>query len=409
MRGAGGTERELEPSSVVRVRPLIALLVAVNLFAGAGAWRADAQLPTLPGQDPTTSTAPPSSDTTAPPVSDPPTGPDTTAVPGAGAEPEEGGDGGGTGTGGQSVPSEARRYIDSIRRSAPSDDEQLVRAQQALMEAGLTEFDAIQYAYGRFPVAGYARWSDDWLMPRWTGSMFRYHLGCDVLAAYGTPLRAVVDGVVQFGSSELGGLSVKVVEPDGTFYYYAHLAALPEGLVDGQDVTTGAIVGFVGDSGNARGGPPHVHFAIHPRGGDPVPPKPYLDQWVADAAAQLPELLAFAEGSRPRGLVATGLVRRLAADSAVGDPLPAAPSRTDLLFASSASPLGGALAMADALADTAARSVDWEAMAIEQQAFALAWEQEADRARGVLDPLVPETLRTAVDARIASTRTPARP
>ena len=63
----------------------------------------------------------------------------------------------------------------------------------------------------------------------------------------------------------------------------------------GTSVAQGQIVGFVGDSGNARGGPAHCHFEIHPRGGAAIDPKPILDRWTKEATAY-----AFALASSPK-------------------------------------------------------------------------------------------------------------
>ena len=183
------------------------------------------------------------------------------------------------------IPPDARRAISAIARTAPNDNGALVAGAAALEAAGVPHDDAVRLVYGRFPILGPARWSDDWYMPRWTGTLFRYHLGLDMVAAYGTPVAAPADGVARIATNALGGLTVRVVEPSGTFWYLAHLSGIADGVVDGSPVAVGQVVGYVGDSGNARGGVPHLHFAVHPNGGQPVPPKPIVDQWVADGAA----------------------------------------------------------------------------------------------------------------------------
>ena len=88
-----------------------------------------------------------------------------------------------------------------------------------------------------------------------------------------TPLIAVVDGRVKFSSNSLGGRSTHLYAADGTVYYYTHLEAHPSNISSGQYVTAGTVVGFLGNSGNARYTSPHLHFEIRP-GGVAVNPYP---------------------------------------------------------------------------------------------------------------------------------------
>ena len=80
-----------------------------------------------------------------------------------------------------------------------------------------------------------------------------------------------------------GGIAVWMRGSDGTSYYFAHLLERAEGLHVGQRVQIGTVLGYVGDTGNAQGGTPHLHFEIHPGGGAPVPPKPTVDAWLDEA------------------------------------------------------------------------------------------------------------------------------
>ncbi|KLR60450.1 Peptidase family M23 [Actinobacteria bacterium IMCC26207] len=129
-----------------------------------------------------------------------------------------------------------------------------------------------------FPVASEVEFIDSWGYPRMMGTpSAHWHQGTDIFATYGTPLIASENGTVaRIGTGTLGGNKLWVVGESGTEYYYAHLSAFAVGLSDGMRVTAGQLVGYVGDTGNARGTSPHLHFEIHPGGGDAVNPYPVL-------------------------------------------------------------------------------------------------------------------------------------
>lgn len=122
------------------------------------------------------------------------------------------------------------------------------------------------------PVPG-ASFINDWGFPRSGG---RTHKGTDVFAPFGTPIRAVAAGTVRLSNSSLGGITVWLNATDGNSYYFAHLQSYASGMATGATVAAGQTIGFVGDSGNARGGAPHLHFQVHPGGGGPVNPYPTL-------------------------------------------------------------------------------------------------------------------------------------
>ena len=122
----------------------------------------------------------------------------------------------------------------------------------------------------RCPVQGGAAFANTWGAPRSGG---RRHKGVDMFNARNTPLVAVVDGRVRFSSNSLGGLSTHVYSDAGVTYYYTHLESHPTNISSGQRVSAGTIVGYLGNSGNARYTSPHVHFEIRP-GGVAVNPYP---------------------------------------------------------------------------------------------------------------------------------------
>lgn len=113
------------------------------------------------------------------------------------------------------------------------------------------------------PVQGVA---DSDLQDTWgaTRSGGRHHEGIDIMADEGTPVRAVMSGEVVKGfHNDLGGVVVRVEGDDGNFYYYAHLKeGSVDGLTVGQRVEVGQQIGEVGDTGNAKGTPFHLHFGM---------------------------------------------------------------------------------------------------------------------------------------------------
>ena len=92
----------------------------------------------------------------------------------------------------------------------------------------------------------------------------RAHEAVDILAPRNTPIRAVEDGAIaKLFTSKAGGTTVYQFDPSGRFcYYYAHLESYAPGLHDGQHVSQGEVIGFVGTSGNAPPNTPHLHFAV---------------------------------------------------------------------------------------------------------------------------------------------------
>lgn len=125
------------------------------------------------------------------------------------------------------------------------------------------------------PVEGVAERN---LRSSWGGvrSGGRHHEGIDIFAPRGTRVLASTDGVVwREGTDPLGGLVVWVLGPAGQMHYYAHLDRRGPRHV-GDRVGVGDTLGYVGTTGNARGGPPHLHYGIYPRGGGPIDPYPLL-------------------------------------------------------------------------------------------------------------------------------------
>ena len=155
------------------------------------------------------------------------------------------------------------------------DGEYVLRAQPELLRGGRIVVTITTGPTLAFPVAGRdARIARSLFgAPRDAGR--RSHHGVDLFAPKGTPVVAAAPGIVRrVGETELGGNVVWLLDTRREqSLYYAHL--------DRQLVSTGDVVqvgdtlGLVGNTGNARNTPPHLHFGIYRRG--PVDPLPFID------------------------------------------------------------------------------------------------------------------------------------
>jgi murein DD-endopeptidase MepM/ murein hydrolase activator NlpD len=142
-----------------------------------------------------------------------------------------------------------------------------------------------------FPVRGIdpASVPDTFTDPR---GISRLHNAMDIMAPRGTPVLAVADGTVeQTGAGGAGGVAVYQRDHTGRYaYYYAHLDRLADGIEAGRPLRAGDVLGYVGTTGNAPAGAPHLHFAVYevgdsPRrwGGRPINPVPL---WARAAAGR---------------------------------------------------------------------------------------------------------------------------
>lgn len=99
------------------------------------------------------------------------------------------------------------------------------------------------------------------------------HTGLDFAAPTGTPIRAIAAGrVVSTGFDGPYGNKTVVRLPDGTELWFCHQSSIA--VHAGERVRPGEVIGEVGSTGNVTG--PHVHLEVHPGGGDPVDPMPWL-------------------------------------------------------------------------------------------------------------------------------------
>lgn len=118
--------------------------------------------------------------------------------------------------------------------------------------------------------------TDTWGASRSSG---RTHEGIDILAPRGTKVFSATDGLIaDLRNNKLGGKVIWVMGPGGSWHYYAHLDDHKRGLKTGDYVKKGDLLGYVGNTGNARHTAPHLHYGLYlnGKGRGAVNPYPYL-------------------------------------------------------------------------------------------------------------------------------------
>jgi peptidoglycan LD-endopeptidase LytH len=154
----------------------------------------------------------------------------------------------------------------------------LLRVQSELLRGGNCTLTIRNVASLEFPVAGVGTSAirSQFGVPRDGGR--RTHHGVDIFAARGTEVLATSRARVRRVDDRLlGGRVIWLEDPERDLYlYFAHLDT--QDVVEGAWVAPGDRIGTVGNTGNARTTPPHLHFGIYPRGERPIDPFPFLSQ-----------------------------------------------------------------------------------------------------------------------------------
>ena len=143
-----------------------------------------------------------------------------------------------------------------------------------------------------FPILGAASYTDDFGDPRGQGA----HEGNDIMAPRRAPVLAAEAGTIKFHTtSARAGCMLYLNGKSGTEYLYVHLnndltdgndnqgkcvpgVSYAKGLKDGAKVAAGQVIAYNGDSGDADGINPHLHFEVHPNGGGAVSPFQHLNK-----------------------------------------------------------------------------------------------------------------------------------
>jgi murein DD-endopeptidase MepM/ murein hydrolase activator NlpD len=168
----------------------------------------------------------------------------------------------------------------SITVDVDENAEYLLRLQPELLKSGSYTLEIVNGPSLSFPVKTSGRKRIESLFGVGRDANTRRHEGIDIFGPKHTPVVASADGVVtRVGENNLGGLVV-MMRPNGKNYtlYYAHLDK--QLAVEGQQVKTGDTLGLMGNTGNARTTPPHLHFGIY-TGGGAIDPLPFVNPEVA--------------------------------------------------------------------------------------------------------------------------------
>lgn len=152
----------------------------------------------------------------------------------------------------------------------------LIRIQPELLRSGSYTINVTREPALAFPVKG----RDSRQISSYFGAVRdggrRRHEGVDIFAPKGTPALASVDGIITgVGTNTLGGNVAFLTDNDRNIrLYYAHLDRW--NVSNGQHVSVGDTVGFVGNTGNARTTGPHLHFGIYGFTDGATDPLPYI-------------------------------------------------------------------------------------------------------------------------------------
>ena len=189
----------------------------------------------------------------------------------------------------------AKKGVHALEHEVRRDGVYIMRIQPELLRGGPLRIVQRTTAALSFPVAGrdVSSVRSYFRDPRDGGR--REHHGVDIFAPRDTPVLAASSGLVtSVGTNRLGGNVVWVWDPARRqSQYYAHLSR--QSVNTGERVDAGDVIGYVGNTGNARGTPPHLHFGIYAFREGPIDPLPF----VSGATGPQPRRDASAAGEKP--------------------------------------------------------------------------------------------------------------
>ena len=215
---------------------------------------------------------------------------------------------------------ETAKYLDSVvssSKAVPAEFLKTIRPDSfALSKIGTANWV--------MPVAGESKWSRGSYMDKHTKHDGSHH-AIDVYAAEGTPIVSPVAGkVIATGSGGRGGNWARILGNDGVTYYFAHMAAEAR-VAKGQPVRPGIHIGYVGDTGSAKGTSPHLHFSMR-KGNQPINPSQFLEgaaayEWNQTAQALGVNTATIETPRVAQGAMMTSWLQGLSAKMAGGNPV----------------------------------------------------------------------------------------
>ena len=212
----------------------------------------------------------------------------------------------------------------------------------------------IEEVYPPFIIAGPAAWVNTWGAPRFgpAPGQLRTHEGQDVFCREGDPVLASEEGTIEFDDGGLGGLVARLHRPQGGYWYYAHLSGFNDRrFSSGDTVQVGDVIGFCGNTGNAAGTSPHVHFGWYDEAGNAHDPMRFLIRWLREAHRRAFGRVDATIERRARR-IETHITRRLFGDAFTPD-LSEHQLSSGALWAAGANPASGAFGLAQSVLQAA--------------------------------------------------------
>lgn len=272
-----------------------------------------------------------------------------------GGNNDGGGNGGGNGGGAED---ELEPFFGYNRIDGAYNTDLLLAVEARLRSLGWSRADITKEVFAPFIIGGRANWIDSWGFPRFgPGLIVRTHEGQDVFCEMGQEVLATEKGTVDFDDGGLGGKIARLHRSDGSYFYYAHLSDWnTRDFKSGDKVEPGDVIAYCGNTGNAAGGAPHVHFGWYGADGDAKNPMRMLIKWLRTAERHAISLAQSAADKKLRRQDIFAAAHRFG--DAFAPSLEEFDISGDPLLSSGTTPASGAFALAQAALQAALAQSD---------------------------------------------------